>query len=66
MLGEEGLGALIVSLELDDGAASGPDLHLYLVAACVIAFDLPDAVVQLDFLDVHDALVEGHHADSRC
>ena len=27
------------------------------------AFDLPDAVVEIDLLDLHDALVEGHEAD---
>ena len=31
--------------------------------ACVNAFDLPDAVVELDLLDLDDALGEGDPAD---
>ena len=52
----------LVAAELDDGAAARVDFHLDLVAGRVLAFDLPDAIVELDLLELHDALGEGHVA----
>jgi hypothetical protein len=59
MLGRQEL----VALELDDLATPGVDLHLDLVTARIIAFDLPETVIELDLLDLHDPLVEGHLAN---
>ena len=53
----------LVALEFDDLARSGLDLHLDLVPARIIALDLPETVIELDHLDLHDPLVEGHLAD---
>jgi hypothetical protein len=54
---------LVVQLELDDLAAPGIDFYLDLMAAGILAFDLPDAVVEFDLFDLNDALGEGHIAD---
>jgi hypothetical protein len=48
----------LVALELDDLAASGLDLHLDFLPARVNAFDLPDAVVELDLLDLQMPLAK--------
>jgi len=53
----------LVALKLDDLAALSLDLHFNFVAACVLAFDLPDAVIELDLFDLHDSLVERHEPD---
>jgi len=46
-------------------AAPNIDLHLDLMAPSVLALDLLDSLVELDLLDLNDALVEGHIARIR-